>query len=460
MNSELILNELSSPDPEIRRRAAEVFLTDPISEEELSVLTSLLCDEDKGVRDAVAVVLSFNDNPNISGLVIPLISSSDISVRNLAGDILLKRGLEIIPHALEYLATCNDDDQKFLIDILGLIGDSTPASEIIQILKQTQNENVILACVEALGNLGYENSLSALIEVYNQNELYGPTVVEALGKIGSPAACRFLMDNYRNAPELTQFSILESLGDLGDEGTYYFLLNELHKSEIPSTWAIVISLMKLKEKYQLDLPYDEHTKNQILSTLIDGEQSYRVAASSLIVAFKDDDALRSCLSIYGSNWEIDANILPYLCQNGPTTLRLIIENLEIRKENLRSVLELLKNFLIEWNGSSIGKLHETEVVNLCDVLLNHLSNSDEEARKLVMELLFMIRPEMALVFFDKMANDSVIWNKLRLIELVEQYAPGKLREYLEVFENDAEEMIRERAQWALKSGNTNPEVSE
>ncbi len=459
MNSEPILHELSSPDPEVRRRAAEVFLTEPISEEELRILTSLLSDEDKGVRDAVGVVLSFNDNKNISGMVLPLISSSDISIRNLAGDILLKRGAEIIPDVLEYLGKCNEDDQKFLVDILGLIGDSTPEQRIIGILKETRNENVMLACVEALGNLRCESSLQGLIEVYKQNELYGPTVVEALGKIGSPAACRFIMDNYSSASELTQFSILESLGELGNEETYYFLLNEFHKSEIPATWAIVLSLMKLKGKYQLDLPYDEHTKNRILSTLIDGEQSYRVAASSLIVEFKDEDVLRACLSIYGSNWEIDANILPYLCQNGDATLRLILENLEIRQENLRSLLELLKNFLIEWNSTSIGKLRETEVVNLCDVLLNHLSNPDEEARKLVMELLFMIRPEMALVFFDKMADDSVIWNKLRLIELIEQYAPSELQKYLEVFEKDPNEMIRERVQWALKSGNSNSEVS-
>ena len=460
MDSELILQDLSNEDPEIRRRAVEVFLTEPVSEAELAKLIELLSDEDKGVRDAAGMALAFNDSPLIPGLVVPFISSKDISVRNLAGDILLKRGAEVIPAMLEYLPKGDDDDKKFIVDILGLIGDPSPASAIVSLIEENTNENVILACAEAIGNMRYEPGMFYLVQIYNQNELYGPTVVEALGKIGSAAACKFIMDNYATAADLTKFSMLESLGDLGDEDTFYFLLNELPKSDIPYTWAIVSSLMKLKERFDLDVPYDEQTKIKILATLTDGEKNYRVAASALIVTFKDEDALNACLQIYGVDWEVDANILPYLCQNGEVTLRLIMDNLLTRKDNLRPVLELLKNFLIEWNGTSLSKLAETEVVNLCDSLSLHFSHSDEEVRKLAMELLFMMRPEMALVFFDRMSSDTVLWNRLRLIELVEQYFPELVKEYLSVFENDPDEMIRERVQWALQSADPNPGKSE
>jgi hypothetical protein len=137
-----------------------------------------------------------------------------------------------------------------------------------------------------------------------------------------------------------------------------------------------------------------------------------------------------------------------------------MESLITRKENLRPVLELLKNFLIEWNGESLNKLEETEVVNLCDSLSDHLSHTDEEVRKLAMELLFMIRPAMALVFFDRMVSDPVLWNRLRLIELLEQHAPNQLKEFIGAFSNDPEEMIRERAQATLQSNSPNLEVNE
>ncbi len=460
MYSESILQELSNQDPEIRRRAAEVFLTEPVSEAELARLTELLSDEDKGVRDAAGMALAFNDSPLIARMVVPFISSKDIGVRNLAGDILLKRGPEVIPEMLAYLPKGDDDDKKFIVDILGLIGDQSSAPAITAMIEENKNENVILACAEAIGNMKYEPGLFYLVQIYNQNELYGPTVVESLGKIGSAEACKFVMDNYPTASDLTKFSMLESLGDLGNEDTFFFLLNELPVSDIPYTWAIVLSLMKLKERFDLDIPYDEQTKIKILSTLTDGDKNYRVAASALIVSFKDEDALNACLQIYGSDWEVDANILPYLCQNGPVTLRLILDSLISRKQNLRPVLELLKNFLVEWNGTSLSKLEETEVVNLCDSLSLHLSHSDEEVRKLAMELLFMMRPEMALVFFDRMSSDTVLWNRLRLIELVEQYTPAQAKEYLSAFENDPDEMIRERVQWVLQSSSPNIEMSE
>lgn len=460
MNSELHMHDLNNLDPEIRRRAAEIYFTEPISGQELELLIGLISDPDKGVRDAAGMALAFNDNPQIPALVVPLVSSTDITVRNLAGDILLKRGTEVIPAMLGYLPKGDDDDKKFVIDILGLIGDPTPAPEIIKILLENENENVILACAEALGNLKYEPAVFYLVQVYNKNELYGPTVVEALGKIGSLEACKFIKENYGIANDLTKFSMLESLGDLGDEDTFFFLLNELPGSDIPYTWAIILSLTKLKERFGLDLPYDESTKQKILSTLTDADKQYRIAASSLIVSYKEEDALSACLEIYGDDWEIDANILPYLCQNGTVTLRLIMDSLDTRKENLRPVLELLKNFLVEWNGESLGSLEETEIVNLCDSLSNNLAHPDEEVRKLAMELLFMIRTPMALIFFDRMVSDPVLWNRLRLIELVEQYAPNQLKEYLVQFTNDPEEMIRERAHSTLEENSSNSEAIE
>lgn len=460
MDTESTMHDLKNQDPEIRRRAAEVFFAEPISDQELELLIGLLSDPDKGVRDAAGMALSFNDNPKIPPLVVPLVSNKDIGVRNLAGDVLLKRGAEVIPAMLDYLPKGDDDDQKFVIDILGLIGDPTPAPEIIKVLQENDNENVILACAEALGNLRYEAAVFYLVQIYNQNELYGPTVVEALGKIGSLDACKFIKENYAAANDLTKFSMLESLGDLGDEDTFFFLLNELPGSEIPYTWAIILSLMKLKERFGLDLPYDELTKSKILSTLTDSDKNYRIAASSLITSYKDEDALSACLDIYGEDWEIDANILPYLCENGPATLRLVVESLATREENLRPLLELLKNFIVEWNGSSLSKLQETEIVNLCDSLSQHLSHPDEEVRKLAMELLFMIRPEMALVFFDRMINDSVLWNRLRLIELLEQHTPHQLKDYIGAFSNDPEEMIRDRAQMTLQANNPNLEENE
>ncbi len=459
MDVETIVQDLNSPDPELRRRAAEVYFMEPLTENELAKVIELLSDSDKGVRDAAGMALSFNENPAIPSQIVKLISSHDIALRNLVCDILLRIGVSAIPSLIAYLPDSTDDDAKFIIDIMGLIGDPAPANVIIGTMKSSKNENVLLACAEALGNIKYADAIQDLIEVYKMSELYGPTVIEAFGKIGSPEAAAFIMENYAAATDLTKFSMLESIGDLGDESSFYFLLTELRESEIPYTWAIILSLKKLCDKYDIDIPYDELTKSKILSTLCEGEKNYKLAASSLIISFRDEDVLKTCLEIFGNDSEIDTNILPYLCKDGPNTLRLLMDNLSDRSRNLRALLELLKTFLEEWNGSTLSSLQETEIVSLCDSLSYHLSNPDEEVRKLAMELLFMIKPDMAIAFFEQMVSDNILWNRLRLIELLEVFTPDKLREFAGIFQNDSEEMIRDRIKWILASGSSDEEGS-
>lgn len=441
--------ELRNEDPDVRRRCAEQFISEPLSEELLPVMVELLEDPDKGVRDASCMALTYNENEAIPSYVTPLIASPEISVRNIAGDILLKRGTSVIPALLDYLPKGNDDDQKFLIDIMGLIGEPAAVPAIIKTLKMTENDNVSLACLEALGNIKSPDGLPHLKDAFFANELFGPTIVEALGKIGNREAADFITENYAKSDDLTKFSMLESMGQLGDENTFYFLLGELKSSTIPYTWAIVRSLQTLRERCGLDIPYDEVNKQMILATLMEGEREYRLAASSLVVAFKDADVLKSCITIYGKDPEIDANIYPYLCENGVQTLRLIFENLGDAELQLRSALELLKSFLMEWDAQVLKSFKDMEIVNLCNALTEQLSHPDEEVRKLVMELLFIIKPDLALVFADKMSSDINMWNRIRFVELIEQYAASSMQEVLKPLLSDSESMVVERVQWAL-----------
>ena len=142
--SDIILQRLKSEDAAERREVAEELMTQEIDESLVIELTKLLEDVDKGVRDAVCFTLAYNGNPDITKFVVPYISSSDISVRNLAGDIILKIGVPAIPKCVDYIDKGNDDDQKFLIDLIGLIGTDEGIPKIREILHKSKNDNVIL----------------------------------------------------------------------------------------------------------------------------------------------------------------------------------------------------------------------------------------------------------------------------------------------------------------------------
>ena len=168
-----IIETLKSTDPAVRREAVESLMNQRVDEEILQLLCSMLMDPDKGVRDSSSYTLIFNGDPLIPKYVVPFISSNDISIRNLAGEVLLKIGENSIDELINYMEyTNNDDDIKFVIDILGLIGNDRPVSKIISILEKNVNENVILACLEAIGNMHYADALPVLIKFYEKNELY------------------------------------------------------------------------------------------------------------------------------------------------------------------------------------------------------------------------------------------------------------------------------------------------
>lgn len=132
------INELYADDPAVRRAAAERFLYEELTSEIVKQFAEKLVDEDNGVRDAVSSVLISANNPEIAAHVVPFVSSKDIAIRNLAGEILLKKGTDSLDAMIDYLPKGNDDDKKFVIDVMGLIGDLKPVNEIINVLKTSK----------------------------------------------------------------------------------------------------------------------------------------------------------------------------------------------------------------------------------------------------------------------------------------------------------------------------------
>ncbi|MCU7496566.1 MAG: hypothetical protein HF311_13930, partial [Ignavibacteria bacterium] len=86
MNNLSYLNEnelrmLSSQNPSERRMAVEDLLSKELDEEGVKLLSSMLLDPDKGVRDSASFTLIFNAHPLIPKYVVPYISSEDIALR-------------------------------------------------------------------------------------------------------------------------------------------------------------------------------------------------------------------------------------------------------------------------------------------------------------------------------------------------------------------------------------------
>jgi len=443
---EVIKKILETNNTEEIRTTAENFQLVEMPNKVVEYLTQKLMSDDNGVKDTLTRVLSSNKNPQISKYIVPYISSENISARNLAGEILLKRKKDSIKAMIDYLPDANDDDQKFIIDILGLIGSREPTFEIINILKCSRNENVILACVEALGNIKCEDAVYDIVPIYEENELFRPTVIEALGKIGTPECIDFINKNYYGVDELTKYSLIESLGEIGNEESFDMLINDIQYLEGPFKWVAIETIGKLEEKFHLNLPENIALKNSLLETLEEADLQYKIAAVRLISMFDGENIVEHLFLLYGSNEEIDYKLKEYFGNNLEVFFKKFGNYLKHNPQNIKDMTVLIKDMIQIDGGLSLQNLTDLELRNYVETFSNLLTHPDEEIRSSSMELLFFLDIETALIFSDTMLEDTVNWNRMRLLEIVQYGEDERIIGIIKTLAKDSDEMVRENAQ--------------
>jgi HEAT repeat protein len=458
MNCEKNLTEylkiVESGDATQKIELIDSLLYEEVPDNLAKMIISLINYDDRGVANSISMFAVFNPNPNIGKFLVPFISSADIFKRNLAGDTLIKMGAKSVPFIIEYLENRNDDDIKFLIDVAGMIGDPMASPKTLEILKVNKNANVILACVEALGNLKYEESIPQLITVYDMDAFYRPTVIEAMGKIGSKEALDFMVLMYDKEDEITKFSIIESLGKIGDEGTFFFLLSELGNTSGPLLHALIGSMFELKLRYDFDIPFDERMKSAILKTITEGEPQYKKAAVHLITVFDDKETIQTCLKIYGEDPELDETIKPKFFENPQLIYPFIAEILKNVPRNVQGLLSLLKEILEYESMMGSISISGIDLRDFTDSFVKCLESPDEEVRKLSIELLFGLNINTAILFLDQMVQDDDIWNKLKILEYIENINHPNVEKALRILSSDEEQMVSERASAILSQRNS------
>lgn len=451
-----IINLLLSDSIDDKRDMLDYLLNLESIDQYVETVCGCLSNPDKGVRNAAAMLILNHKPDKAARFLVPIVSSTDITLRNLAGEILIGLGSKAIQALIDYNCEKNSDDQKFIIDLLGLIGSSKSAEHIISTLSTTEDDNVVLACIEALGNVKYKDAIDILQLLYDRSELYKPFIVEALGKIESPKACSFLLEKFVNEDDITKYSILESLGLVGDVDTFFFLLEQIENIHGPLVWPLITSLFILKEKYSLDIPFDDKMKSLLMYTLQEGAPEHKKIALSLINVFNDKDILIESLKFLGDDDEFDEIIRTKIFLNPEYLFEEFGRILSHAGEKVRQILNLLYTTLSYlFSEGGVFDLPLIQKRNMTHLMSEFLNHHDEEVRRSCMEILFMIDSESALLFVDSMLSDENMWNKIRLVELLEMMNNTSAREALIKLSEDSEEMVKERVQASLNNQNVN-----
>ncbi|MEK6700428.1 MAG: HEAT repeat domain-containing protein [Nitrospirota bacterium] len=214
---EFLTRKLQSSDAEERREAAvDLGRT---GREAIPLLLRTLSDADWRVRKtAVEALIALGGDDVIQGLIQCLSAHDNAGARNSAIEALVHLGGGAVDALLSVLETPDVDVRKFIVDILGDIGDTRAVPALIGKLDDP-DENIRVAAAESLGKIRDRRAVEPLIACltrYDQSWL-DYAAAESLGEIGDERALGPLIAALGRSS--LREPVLEALGKIGNVDT-------------------------------------------------------------------------------------------------------------------------------------------------------------------------------------------------------------------------------------------------
>ncbi|HVO72403.1 MAG TPA: HEAT repeat domain-containing protein [Ignavibacteriaceae bacterium] len=470
---------LRSDNPDIRISGVESFSGCDIDFESADALSELINDHDKGVRNALLLLVSNNNIPGIAWKTVQFIKSKDLSVKNFAGELLVTIGSPAVEALMDFLDKGDNDDIKFIIDLFGIIRDKKLTEKILNVLKNTWDSNVGIACIEALGNIWEypsnnsheeegliaddtaEEIVKSLLEYYSANELFRATIIESIGKIGPAIKSQlkidildFIQSKFNLGDELTKLTAVECLGRIGNQHTFYFLLGTLKEAQGLLSRETIKAVSSIKERFNITVTPDEKITSAILSALVEGECEHKRAAAHILYSIESRAIMLQCLKLLDGCADFD-DLIKSKAKEKPELLyeasaELLVSNESERKPLLMILYDLWHNSEPEKNRFKTS----LQRMNLINAIINCIQSPDEEVRIAAAELLFIIDQKNSVYFLEELADDPNIWNRLKLIDLLEKISHPRVSRILTKLASDGEEMVREKAKSIIDMKNT------
>ncbi|MHC1698512.1 MAG: HEAT repeat domain-containing protein [Geobacteraceae bacterium] len=283
-----IVNSLSSAEEETRRNAV-VALSAVALEKSSELLVRAMGDTSWRVRkEAVEVFLSAAGADQYIERLFNLLRSQDnAGLRNSAAEALIRLGKCSLPVLAVHARDEDNDVRKFVIDILGAIGDSSAVQLLVPALDDS-DANVAMAAAENLGNLGRAESLPPLLAALSRNDLsLRYTILESLAKIGEPVPLAVVSPYLVEG--LLKKAVYECLGSVGRGDAAPFVVQGLAETGKSVREAAVRALMAIRDRFPEE--WAENAGDALLHGLADTP----VVEGLLALLETSDTALRRAL---------------------------------------------------------------------------------------------------------------------------------------------------------------------
>ncbi len=295
--------QLAASDCEVRLAAVRQMLSLPRFSPAL--FFRALGDENWRVRKAAVEIFS---QLQISETLVPelikqLHHHENAGLRNAAIEILIGLGSRVVPDLQRELSCQDVEVRKFIVDILGEIGDPACSDELIAALGDP-DINVRYAIVETLGKLKVSAAVLPLLNLMdNPDPGLKFTILQALTRIGKDVPTAKLVPYLGD--RLLRKALFDCFGRVGGQEVLPCLVEGLLDPMRPVREAAVQALFVLAvDKQDLAAALTAETDStqiaEYLETLLSQESSYLREAALFLYGFvarkRDLRGLLACLA--------------------------------------------------------------------------------------------------------------------------------------------------------------------
>ena len=208
------LRMLSHTDVEQQRTAILELgkLDDPYI---FKILASHFFDAQPALRDALFQVFTRHQKRWIAEIVADTLLSPQLAVRSLATDILKAYRAEAIWPLKRLMKSPTAEVRKSAAEILGNIPDPR-AAEILYNHLDDENENVVIAVIEGLGQQKEIRAVPVLIKLLQEENPYHPMVINALLSTLSFWQNKLFSTDFLHEDEFMHYATLDAVRQNGN----------------------------------------------------------------------------------------------------------------------------------------------------------------------------------------------------------------------------------------------------
>jgi len=392
---ERIITQLGSPDRTLRHEAVE-WLGETSDERAIPYLVGILKDRDPGIRDAAINALINIGGREVARAIIPFLYSDDVSLRNIAKEILCGLGKEgeeaILPLLHQEVA---EGVLKSLIEIIAITDPGEQGPQLIPFLRHN-DPNIRTTAAMALGKLKTTSALTELLDLLKRSEEWERAyLLEAISELGihdTHLIDLLLAETQRE--DIARFVALDALAKLAEPSDYEKISPVLTQKEllalVPAT-----TLVKFMERFHPYLAYSsrdiffELFQARLKEESVDEQRNALLGMKILGDSRATEPLIRFARQVREDDEETQQLTREALIASGDS--KTILQALKTSdKDNMAILVEVL------------GEIGDPTVVRELQSLMNRV---DRDTKKKILSSLEKIDPKLSFDTFIEALKD-------------------------------------------------------